>query len=292
MPNNKHIAIIGGDERYIEVIHTLAKTGATIHIVGYTEITFTHSNIHQQDINSLDFTTLDVIILPVGGTGNEGDIKLNFPVQETVLTYENIEQTPQDCTIFTGIANPYLEKLTTHYNRKMITLFSRDDIAIHNSIPTAEATLQIAMESTDYTMHGANILITGFGRVGITTARLFHNIGAHVTVSARNAADFARIKEMRMHPIHHNDLTQTSQIDIFINTVPHLLLTEKVIDQMKQNALIIDLASIPGGTDFKAAEEKGITAIHALALPGNSAPKTAGKVLAETILMLLSDFDQ
>ena len=54
-------------------------------------------------------------------------------------------------------------------------------------------------------------------------------------------------------------------------------------------ALIIDLASLPGGTDFAAAEELGLHAEHALALPGRCAPQTAGALIAQTVLTILEE---
>ncbi len=54
-------------------------------------------------------------------------------------------------------------------------------------------------------------------------------------------------------------------------------------------ALVIDLASLPGGTDFDAAEALGIRAEHALALPGKCAPDTAGALIAQTVLTILQE---
>ena len=76
--------------------------------------------------------------------------------------------------------------------------------------------------------------------------------------------------------------------------VPAPVLTKEKLVLMDKNALIIDLASEPCGTDFAAAEELGITAKKALGLPGKFAPKTAGEILKETVLNVLSekeDFD-
>lgn len=289
MLKNKHIVIIGGDERYFEIIDLLSENNANITLVGYQDIEFNQSTIEYQALASLNFKTVDVIILPVGGCSEIGEVSLNFPENKVVLTKDIIKNTKKSCAIYTGTANTYLKTLATDTNRELITLFSRDDIAIANSIPTAEAALEIAMAHTDFTIHDSNVLITGLGRVGITTARLFNQVGANVTVTARKQADFARIKEMRLTPLHHNALSTTDHVDIYINTVPHLLFTEKNIKSMKQTAIIIDLASVPGGTDFEAAEKNGIKAIHALALPGKVAPKTAGEIIANTLLTLLTD---
>lgn len=57
----------------------------------------------------------------------------------------------------------------------------------------------------------------------------------------------------------------------------------------RAGALIIDLASLPGGTDFAAAEELGLHAEHALALPAAVLPQTAGALIAQTVLTILEE---
>ena len=44
-------------------------------------------------------------------------------------------------------------------------------------------------------------------------------------------------------------------------------------------------------TDFAAAEELGLHAEHALALPGRCAPQTAGALIAQTVLAILEERD-
>src|SRR5699024_6458451 len=103
-----------------------------------------------------------------------------------------------------GRTNDFLNEATT--NRPLEVIFNRDDMAIYNAIPTAEATLQIAIENTDITIHGAQILVLGFGRVGRTVSRLFKNVGADVSVGVRSEADAARITEMGMTPLAIHEL--------------------------------------------------------------------------------------
>ena len=57
-------------------------------------------------------------------------------------------------------------------------------------------------------------------------------------------------------------------------------------------ALIIDLASLPGGTDFAAAQRLGCKAIHALSLPAACAPDTAGEAVARTVLTILQEREE
>jgi dipicolinate synthase subunit A len=75
--------------------------------------------------------------------------------------------------------------------------------------------------------------------------------------------------------------------DVIFNTIPVPVLTGEVLDRVSPNALIIDLASAPGGVDFKKAESMGIKAVLAPGLPGKVAPKTAGRILAKVIIRLL-----
>ena len=58
-----------------------------------------------------------------------------------------------------------------------------DEIAIANSIPTAEGAVQLAMERLPITIHGANALVLGFGRCGVTLARLLKAMGATSALS-------------------------------------------------------------------------------------------------------------
>ena len=79
--------------------------------------------------------------------------------------------------------------------------------------------------------------------------------------------------------------------DAVINTIPAPVLPRALLQQLPGGALIIDLASLPGGTDFAAAEELGLHAEHALALPGRCAPQTAGALIAQTVLAILEERD-
>uniref|UniRef100_UPI003FF10EED dipicolinic acid synthetase n=1 Tax=Gemmiger formicilis TaxID=745368 RepID=UPI003FF10EED len=79
--------------------------------------------------------------------------------------------------------------------------------------------------------------------------------------------------------------------DAVINTVPAPVLPRALLQQLPGGALIIDLASLPGGTDFAAAEELGLHAEHALALPGRCAPQTTGALIAQTVLAILEERD-
>ncbi|WP_239984539.1 dipicolinate synthase subunit DpsA [Lentibacillus sediminis] len=284
----KNLLIMGGDQRYLEVAHQLASKGIHIFLDGYDQLTFSHSNISNGVPGKDDLNKMDAILLPLNGTDTAGGVEAVYSERSVELTYELLEQTPAHCTVFTGVANDYLDRMAEQPNKELIQLTARDDVAILNSIPTAEATLNLAIQETDYTIHGANILVLGFGRVGITVSRLFAAIGAHVSVAARKDADFARITEMGMQPLAIDRLVDYMDgMGICINTIPHPVLDQAILSKADTSMLIIDIASKPGGTDFKYANEKGMKAIHALGLPGKTAPKTAGRIIGDVLYGLL-----
>lgn len=286
MLNNLNILILGGDRRYLEVIKKLAKSNANVHLAGFDKQQFTDQNVYNNVLEELDYSNIHAILLPVSGTSQTGKVLTQYSDRSITLTQELIDKTPKNCIIYTGITNPYLDDIVK--GRTLIPIFSRDDIAIRNSIPTAEAALQLAIQHTDITIHRSNVCVLGFGRVGITVARLFANVGATVTVAVRKSADIARIYEMGLQPIPFQNINEVApKIDVFLNTVPQMVIDSDLMDKMNHDALIIDLASDPGGTDFKAAEKHGIKALLALGLPGKTAPKSAGNIIAETLLPLL-----
>ena len=124
----------------------------------------------------------------------------------------------------------------------------------------------------------------------MSVARTFASLGAKVKVGARKLEDIARITEMGLYPFHTTDLIhEVEQADIVINTVPFLVVSAAVISKMPLHTVIIDLASKPGGTDFRYAEKRGIKALLAPSLPGIVAPKTAGKIVANVISQILNE---
>ena len=74
---------------------------------------------------------------------------------------------------------------------------------------------------------------------------------------------------------------------VIVNTVPVEVIDRDAVAQMREDVFIIDLASVPGGVDVSAAKDRELTCIHALALPGKTAPLTAGIIIKDTIMNIL-----
>jgi dipicolinate synthase subunit A len=290
MLTGMQIAVIGGDARQLEIIRKLTELDARLSLIGFEQLDHAFTGAVKEKLDEVDFLNIDAIILPVAGANLEGQVETIFSNEKVILTSEILMKTPEHCTIYSGISNSYLTGITDQSKRTLVQLFSRDDVAIYNSIPTVEGTIMMAIQHTDFTIHGSNVVVLGFGRCGMSLARTFHALGAKVKVGARKSEHLARITEMGVTPFHlNNTQNEVKETDILINTVPYVIVSAAVISKMPAHTLIIDIASKPGGTDFRYAEKRGIKALLAPSLPGIVAPKTAGQILADVLAQLLQD---
>ncbi|SHF32493.1 dipicolinate synthase subunit A [Seinonella peptonophila] len=290
MLTGKHVVFLGGDARQLEVIKRFIELDAQVSLVGFDNLQTPLSGTMQREWNTTVLEKADILILPIVGTDDQGNVASVFCSDNLTLTRKHMQALPKGSLIFTGMARPYLTQLCAEFDIHLFELLDRNDVAIYNSIPTVEGALMMAIQHTDITLHHANCVVLGLGRVGLSLARVLHAIGAKVSVGVRCPDDIARVFEMGLIPFQIKQLEQhVSHADIIFNTVPALVVQTSAINKMQHDVLIMDLATKPGGVDFKAAEKRGIKALLCPSLPGIVAPKTAGKILAQAITTLIDE---
>ncbi len=168
--------------------------------------------------------------------------------------------------------------------------FNREELVIKNCIPTAEGTLEIAMREMGRTIFGSRVLIIGFGRVAKATARLFSAVGAEVVCTARSLSAIAQAETSGYGAFPLGELYgRIGGYSLIINTVPATVLDGLTLTAVSKDAVIIDLASKPGGVDFEQATRLNRRTVHALSLPGKSAPITAGEIIAEAVVNIMRE---
>ncbi|MFB0841137.1 dipicolinate synthase subunit DpsA [Paenibacillus oleatilyticus] len=284
------IALIGGDARQLEVIHKCSELDASVVLFGFDNLQNGSSGITKAELTPEALVALDAVILPAVGTDDQGNVDSLFSSKELRLSHEHIAALPKHAIVFTGMAKPYLRELCSNEGITLIELFDRDDVAIYNSIPTAEGAVMMAIQNTDITIHGSESMVLGFGRTGATLARTLQGMGAKVRVGVNKPEYYARAIEMGMNPFYTQELiSHVSQVDLLFNTIPAMVVTAQVIANIPHRAIIIDLASKPGGTDFRYAEKRGVKAMLAPGLPGIVAPKTAGRIIGDTLTRIIME---
>lgn len=192
--------------------------------------------------------------------------------------------------LIAGSIVPNIYEMANDEYIEIIDIMKREELAVLNTISTAEGTIEIAIENTNKIIHGSNVLILGFGRIGKVLARKLAGLSANVTCAARKDEDLAWIRAYGHRATNINVLGENlSKFDIIINTVPHLVLNKERLEYVRKDCLLIDLASNPGGIDKKTAKERELKLIWALALPGKVAPVTTGEFIKETIYNILKE---
>ena len=161
-----------------------------------------------------------------------------------------------------------------------------------NALPTAEGAVQIAMEELPVTLHEARVLILGYGRLGRVTAQRMAALGARVAVAARSHEQLAWARVWGYATEHTARLKPwLCSYDLVVNTIPACVLGREELAALKPGALVIDLASKPGGVDFDMAAELGVQTIWALSLPGKVAPVSSGGYIRTTIYHIIDEMN-
>jgi len=284
----KRFSVLGGDLRSLKLADLIKKNAPEVYIFGHEK------SCIQTDaliVKSLDFAVgnSDIVIGPVPCSPD--DENLNAPFHEGKIPINEIFRMMGKNQIFmAGRISSKIMQLANVYNVTIFDLLEREELSVLNSIPTAEGAIQLSMEEMAITLHNCNALVTGFGRIGKILAKMLYGIGANVYAEARRYEDLAWIKSYGYIPVHLNNLKSIlPQMDVIFNTIPYIIFNEGLLLLIKNECLIIDLASKPGGVDFEKAKILGKKVIWALSLPGKVAPVTAAGFIKDTVFNIIDE---
>lgn len=287
------LLFVGGDRRQIRAVNRVAESGREVGVFGYDNTDADKfSERVCQDINLYEIKNeYKTIVLPLpytldGKFVNTMSDKIKIEISELLQNFA------KDSVILAGKCNRDFVKLAENKDFCIVDYFEREELQILNAIPTAEGAIQIAMQEVPFTIHSSKCLIIGNGRIGKILAKMLTGIGADVTVAARKSRDRATLFSFGVKGISTSELYENiGRFDIIFNTVPNLMIDADMLAKTSRNALVVDLASVPGGVDFEAARKMGIKVIWALSLPGKVAPDTAGDIIGKTLLNILDELE-
>lgn len=272
-----NVSIIGGDNRNAELAKLFIKDGYNVKVYGVTDDEL--DDVKCNDLNDA-MKGSELVVTGIPALLDQELLRTDTP---TSITYF-LNCLSDNQMVYGGVIK---DKLLTGIQKKNIKYFDfmeSEEFAILNTIPTVEGAIEIAIKETNITLHGANILILGFGRIGKLLAKTLKGFECKIDLSARKNEDFAWIDTYGYTKVDYNVLNESlGKYDIIFNTVPVLLLDEKRLEKVNKECLIIDLASKPGGVDFDTAERIGIKTNWALGLPGKVASKAAAKYMKRII---------
>lgn len=263
------ILFTGGDRRTLSALAYMKNQGYSVVSYALT------------DSNPIDIKSVSALVLPFPCLKNG---RLNAPLTENPPTLPELIQDlkiPLDLPVIGGpiSGNPF-----SNYT----DLSLREDLKLRNAVPTVEGALGLLIQHTDRAIFGSNCLVIGYGAIGKRLASVLSSLGAIVTVVARKQKD--RVDAL-MHGFGAMDVKKLNLqgFQAIINTVPHVLLTQEILETSAPDSVFLELASAPGGIDRAAATELHRTVLDGPALPGKVAPITAGEDLAKTVIDILQN---
>lgn len=197
---------------------------------------------------------------------------------------------PPGAFLVTAKASDALKEAALKYGFRLIEYGTIPSFVEENGAITAEGALQIAMRHRLRTLRGSDVLVIGYGGIGKPLSAMLKSLGADVSVAVRREEQLWILKGEGYRPILSKDLLQfAGEYDVIFNTAPQLLLTRPVLEQMSPGVLIVDLASRPGGVDWKTAREMELKAVHALALPGQLTPVSGAIAIQHAIYQICEE---
>ena len=286
----KEFSVVGGDLRTIKLAKILAKERNILYTYGLEKAE------ELKEIKNIIFCEklieavkmVQVVIGPIPFSSD--GININMPFSDGKFSIREFMHNLNAKILIAGTIAPDVYELANDEYIEIVDIMKREELAVLNTIATAEGAIEIAIANTNKILHGSNVLVLGFGRIGKVLARKLAGLSTKVTCAARKEEDLAWIKAYGHKGININQIDKNlSEFDVIINTVPQMILTAEKLGYVKQECLLIDLASNPGGIDKKVAKEKGLQLIWALALPGKVAPTTTAEFIKDTIYNILKE---
>lgn len=291
---NTNFAVIGGDLRIIKLVQMLAKDGNVVFTYGLEnakEIKEKNNIIICDNLSKTIKNDTKIVIGPIPFSSDGKEINSPFS-DKKILVSQLINNLNSKILIAGSISSEIYEEANKE-NIQIVDIMKKEEIAIFNSIATAEGAIEVAIANTNKNLHGSKVLILGFGRISKVLAKKMEGLSVNVTCAARKSEDIAWIKTYGYNATNINELGENlSNYDIVINTVPHIILTKERLKYVNEECLIIDLASKPGGVDTIAAKEKNLKFVWALALPGKVAPTATAEFIKEAIYDIEKEYDK
>ncbi len=177
-----------------------------------------------------------------------------------------------------------------------IDYMKEEGTAHMNAALTAEGTVAEALMAGKERLFGKEMLVMGYGRCGQALARRLLALGGKVAIYEKDKERLAMARADGLAAIDSRKLCALAGKEgqdaeaafwkrflYIFNTVPALVLDAGRLAHVRQEAVLIDIASAPGGIDFDYCMQNNLNARICGGLPAKYAPKSAAELLLRVI---------
>ena len=281
------VALVGGDRRSALLAQLLWRDGHRVRCYAL-EKALLPAEIPRDSCLPAALYGADAVILPV--PAEKGPL-LNTPLSAQNLMLEELwDNLWPEQWVFGGGFGEASAARALQGGQILCDLLRRPGFVTGNAALTAEAAVGILIRESEGSLRHSRCLLLGCGRIGKLLARKLAGLGADVTVMARKAADRALIAELGYTPLEPEALEgRIGDFDLIVNTVPARVLSDAALCCVAPEALLLELASPPGGFNRDLARNIGLRALIAPGLPGQYSPLAAARLMRREIEAALEE---
>lgn len=277
------VTILGGDERMAWLAERLRRLGHPIRLGALEPPAALRKHLPKREAPEQLLPESTTVILSIPTVGKDGLLRTPT-VPERYSLAECLRLLPEGAAVLGGTLPPDCRRLAEERHFTYTDLLALPELQELNAIATAEGAVALAMREQNTTLFDTACLVLGYGRCGSALCRRLAALGTHVTAAARRREQLARIYADGYTPCDIHRLSPALDgCEVVFNTIPATVLPRELLQRLPPDALVIELASAPGGCDAAEAEALGLRYRSAPGLPGKAAPRTAGEYLGQVI---------
>ena len=283
-------AVVGGDRRAAKLAELLLRDGHKVHSFALEKAALPAEIPRDSCLQSCVYAA-DCVLLPMPA---EKGGYLNAPLSAEELPMPVLIEALWPGQLLVG--GRFSDLTVTRALRAQLQvadILRRPELAVGNAALTAEGAIGRMIAESERSLWGSRVLVLGWGRIGRILALRLHALGARVTAAARGKADRAMARALGLDALDYGELEPVlGGFDFIVNTVPARVLTEGMLCLIQPEALLLELASPPGGFDKSLAANIGLHALAAPGLPGETAPESAARLLQKAVYAAIEEQEE
>ncbi len=229
--------------------------------------------------NLVSYEEADYIITPIPfSRDNKCITYTDIDLNEIIFSLKN----KSSKLLITGSINNLVKEKLDKNNIKYIDIMNIEEFVDKNALATAEGTIKVIMENTDKTINGLDVAVVGYGRIAKHLISMLKSLNSNVTVFARKEEALKEAKKIyKVEALNTSEMSNKGMVtsSVIVNTVPAMLFNKEVLNNIPKDAIIIDVASAPGGVDIAESKKLKINVQTELGIPSRYSPYSAAEYI-------------
>ncbi len=173
---------------------------------------------------------------------------------------------------------------------RVFDLMKDPQLSVFNTLATAEGAICEAIKRSPFNLRHSFCAVLGYGKCGNTITSYLKGMHCHVYAAANPLGECAQAALVADEAGSLEEFASLAgKFDYVFNTIPAPVMGREILEKIKPSAVIVDIASAPGGVDYEAAEKLGLCAVLCPGLPGKYAPASSAEAMKKVIERFLKE---